>query len=112
MKYLVNSNSALLNPSKNPLINYLLRISIYNHFCAGTNEDEVRRTVSDMKQLGFTGVILGYGREVVVKQEDSNSKAEESESRRAAYENAVEEWKQGNLRTLKMIGAGDYLGIK
>lgn len=112
MKYLVNSNSAFLNPSKNPLVNYLLRISIYNHFCAGTNEDEVRRTVHDMKQLGFTGVILGYGREVVVKENDSDTKADQSESRRAAYENAVEEWKQGNLRTLKMIGSGDYLGIK
>ncbi|RJE22158.1 Proline dehydrogenase [Aspergillus sclerotialis] len=112
MKLLVNSNSAFLNPSKNPLINYLLRISIYNHFCAGTNEDEVKRTVRDMKQLGFTGVILGYGREIVVKQDDSNTKTDQSESRRVAYENAVEEWKQGNLRTLKMIGSGDYLSMK
>lgn len=65
-----------------------------------------------MKQLGYTGVILGYGREVVLKQDDSNAKADQSESRRAAYENAVQEWKQGNLRTLKMIGSGDYLGVK
>lgn len=112
MKLLVDSESVFLNPSKNPLVNYLLRISIYNHFCAGTNEDEVKRTVRDMKQLGFTGVILGYGREIVVKQDDSNTKADQSESRRVAYENAVEEWKQGNLRTLKMVGSGDYLSMK
>jgi hypothetical protein len=110
MKWLVESKSALLSPARNPLVNYLLRISIYNHFCAGTNETEVRRTVSDMKQLGFTGVILGYGREVVVNE--SSATAEGDESRQAAYEGAVEEWKQGNLRTLKMIGSGDYLGIK
>lgn len=110
MKWLVESKSALLSPARNPLVNYLLRISIYNHFCAGTNETEVRRTVSDMKQLGFTGVILGYGREVVV--DESSATAEGDESRQAAYEGAVEEWKQGNLRTLKMIGSGDYLGIK
>jgi hypothetical protein len=110
MKWLVESKSALLSPARNPLVNYLLRISIYNHFCAGTNETEVRRTVGDMKQLGFTGVILGYGREVVVNE--SSATAEGDESRQAAYEGAVEEWKQGNLRTLKMIGSGDYLGIK
>lgn len=110
MKFLVNSNSTLLNPAKNSLVNYLLRISIYNHFCAGTNETEVRRTVSDMKGLGFTGVILGYGREVVVNE--SNATGDKDESRNAAYEAAVEEWKQGNLRTLKMVGSGDYLGIK
>lgn len=110
MKWLVESKSALLSPARNPLVNYLLRISIYNHFCAGTNETEVRRTVSDMKQLGFTGVILGYGREVVVNE--SSATVEGDESRQTAYEGAVEEWKQGNLRTLKMIGSGDYLGIK
>lgn len=110
MKYLVESKSTLLNPGKNSLVNYLLRISIYNQFCAGTNETEVRRTVRDMKQLGFTGVILGYGREAVMDHSSATSKG--GESQQAAYEGAVEEWKQGNLRTLKMIDSGDYLGIK
>lgn len=110
MKLLVNSKSAFLSPARNPLMNYLLRISVYNHFCAGTNETEVRQTVSEMKALGFTGVILGYGREIVLNEAEVKAKGERI--RQVAYENAVEEWKQGNLRTLRMIGPGDYLSVK
>ncbi|GFF66862.1 putative proline oxidase Put1 [Aspergillus lentulus] len=113
MKYVVDSKSPLLNPSKNPLIDYLLRKTIYNHFCAGTNEAEVRKTVQDMKSLGFKGVILGYARESIAKaDENDNSSFHVEESQLAIQDQAVEEWRQGNLRTLKMIGAGDFLGIK
>lgn len=71
-----------------------------------------------MKGVGFAGVILGYGRESVVRlDEDRDGQgnggvAAQDEKRLAAYDAAVEEWKQGNLRTLRMVGAGDYLGIK
>ncbi|RHZ55569.1 putative proline oxidase Put1 [Aspergillus thermomutatus] len=113
LKYVVDSKSPLLNPSKNPLVDYLLRRTIYNHFCAGTNEAEVRKTVQDMKGLGFEGVILGYARESIAKADENNNDSFQVEkSQQAIQENAVEEWRQGNLRTLKMIGAGDFLGIK
>lgn len=94
---------------------YAVRASIYRHFCAGTNEAEVKRTVSEMKGVGFAGVILGYGRESVVRLDEEmkgESVASLDEKRQAAYEAAVEEWKDGNLRTLRMVGADDYLGIK
>ncbi|KAF4277806.1 hypothetical protein KXX33_006922 [Aspergillus fumigatus] len=80
---------------------------------AGTNEDEVRKTVQDMKSLGFKGVILGYARESIAKaDENDNSSFHAEKSQLAIQDQAVEEWRQGNLRTLKMIGAGDFLGIK
>ncbi|KAH1495976.1 hypothetical protein LV164_002339 [Aspergillus fumigatus] len=80
---------------------------------AGTNEDEVRKTVQDMKSLGFKGVILGYARESIAKaDENDNSSFHVEKSQLAIQDQAVEEWRQGNLRTLKMIGAGDFLGIK
>ncbi|GAQ05118.1 pyrroline-5-carboxylate reductase [Aspergillus lentulus] len=80
---------------------------------AGTNEAEVRKTVQDMKSLGFKGVILGYARESIAKaDENDNSSFHVEESQLAIQDQAVEEWRQGNLRTLKMIGAGDFLGIK
>ncbi|GFF23371.1 putative proline oxidase Put1 [Aspergillus udagawae] len=113
LKYVVDSKSPLLNPSKNPLIGYLLRKTIYNHFCAGTIEAEVRKTVQDMKTLGFKGVILGYARESIAKaDENDNNSFQVEKSQQAIQDQAVEEWRQGNLRTLKMIGAGDFLGIK
>lgn len=111
MKVVVNSKSALFNPSRNPPLNYLLRSTIYEHFCAGTDDVEVRKTVRDMKNLGFKGVILGYARDVVLDHEESGQASSES-SKNAAYARMVEEWKEGNLRTLSMIGPGDFLAVK
>lgn len=111
MKYVVESNSPLLKPSRNPILNYILRTTIYNHFCAGVNETEVRRTVQDMKSLGFKGVILGYARESIARLDDSTHSSPVQEQEAVAAR-AVEEWKQGNLQTLKMIGTGDYLNVK
>lgn len=112
LKFVVESKSPLLNPSKNPLMNYLLRTTIYNHFCAGANEAQVRGTVRHMKDLGFKGVILGYARESVVSLDDPGVQEKSSTCQQAVLDHAIEEWKQGNLRTLGMIGKGDFLGIK
>ncbi|GES64590.1 proline oxidase Put1 [Aspergillus terreus] len=111
MKYMVESNSPLLKPSRNPVLNYILRTTIYNHFCAGVNETEVRRTVQDMKSLGFKGVILGYARESIARL-DNGTHSSPVQKQEAVAARAVEEWKQGNLQTLKMIGTGDYLNVK
>ncbi|KAA8650311.1 hypothetical protein EYZ11_001345 [Aspergillus tanneri] len=92
-------------------MNYILRTTIYNQFCAGSSETGVRKTVKDMKSLGFKGVILGYARESVARMEGTESRVE-AINQRSIEDRAVEEWKQGNLRTLKMIGEGDYLAIK
>ncbi|XHG06119.1 hypothetical protein AWENTII_009326 [Aspergillus wentii] len=108
---LVNSKSALLNPGKNPAINYLLQKTVYNHFCAGATETEVKRTIQYMKKMGFTGVIMGPGREVVLKMDES-APAESKESQKMALLEAVEQWKGGLLDTLNMLDEGDYLNVK
>ncbi|GMF76253.1 unnamed protein product [Aspergillus oryzae] len=112
LKYVVDSKSPLLSPSKNPIMNYILRATIYNHFCAGVNETEVRKTVQEMKTLGFKGVILGYARESVAKVDAAGSHVEEWKNAQAIEDRAVDEWKEGNLRTLRMVGKGDYMNIK
>ncbi|PKY02030.1 proline oxidase Put1 [Aspergillus campestris IBT 28561] len=112
LKFVVESKSPLFSPSKNPLMNYLLRTTIYNHFCAGANEAQVRGTVRHMKDLGFKGVILGYARESVVSLDDPGVQEKPPTCQQAVLDYAIEEWKQGNLRTLGMIGKGDFLGIK
>jgi hypothetical protein len=93
-------------------MNYILRATIYNHFCAGVNETEVRKTVREMKGLGFKGVILGYARESVAKIDAAGSHVEEWKNAQAIADRAVDEWKEGNLRTLMMVGKGDYINIK
>jgi hypothetical protein len=93
--------------------NKLLRWTVYNHFCAGTNRQEVSKTVAEIKKIGYQGVILGYSKEIVV---DPNEKLAHDESGSVNYSykcyDIVEEWKQGTLETLRMVGAGDYLAVK
>ncbi|PYI32100.1 FAD-linked oxidoreductase [Aspergillus indologenus CBS 114.80] len=119
LKVLVDSPSTLLRPSSNAAMDYLLRRTIYDHFCAGTNEREVCRTVREMKRLGFKGVILGYARESIAHVSPSSHQKPTAavlqgqlQLQQAQWEQAVNEWKEGNLRTLKMLGEGDYLAVK
>ena len=113
MRAVVEPKVSLLDPTKNQALQYLLRTTIYDHFCAGATEQEVKQTVRNMKDWGFKGVILGYARDVVLNQDDSQSRdASAQASRDAANAKMVEEWKEGNLKTLSMIGEGDYLAVK
>jgi len=108
-----NSKSAILDPDRNRILNKLLRWTVYNHFCAGTNQNEVAKTVAEIKKIGYQGVILGYSKEIVV---DPNEKLAHDESGSTTYSDKcyeiVEEWKKGTLQTLRMVGAGDYLAVK
>ncbi|KAJ5537240.1 Proline dehydrogenase [Penicillium frequentans] len=113
LNVLSNSNSALLNADRNPVLNKLLRWTVYNHFCAGTNRKEVSKTVAQIKGIGYQGVILGYSREIVLAP---NEKLASSDSGTTTYSDkcyeTVEEWKNGTLETLRMVGAGDFLAVK
>lgn len=111
MTHLANSKSVLLNPDKNRLVSGIMRILFYNHFCAGSSELEVRKTVSTMKDMGFKGVILGYAKEVIVDPGATREEAAGSGSAKL-IEGAIDQWREGNLRSLPMIGTGDFLAVK
>ncbi|KAL2847189.1 FAD-linked oxidoreductase-like protein [Aspergillus pseudoustus] len=112
LKYVIDSKSSVIHPSRNPVMRYILRKTIYNHFCAGENDVQVRRSVQKMKSMGFKGVILGYARESVANMDDVKHLPDSSNIKQEALDRAVDEWKDGNLRTLKMIGKGDYMNVK
>lgn len=113
LNVLSKSDSAFLNADRNPILNKILRWTVYNHFCAGTNRQEVSKTVAQLKGIGYQGVILGYSREIVL---DPNQKLAIDESGSATYSDKcyemVEEWKNGTIETLRMVGAGDFLAVK
>ncbi|KAF7547997.1 hypothetical protein G7Z17_g7336 [Cylindrodendrum hubeiense] len=113
MELVVNSKSALLNADKNPVLNRLLRWAVYNHFCAGTTCKEGSDAVRDTKKLGYHGVILGYAREVVL---DPIEALDHIPSDGAKYGpkhyEIIDEWKKGNVETLDMLDAGDFLAVK
>lgn len=88
----------------------LLRSTFYVQFAAGENEQEVDKTIQSIKNQGFTGVILGYAREVVV--DIYGRTAQPVDKPTGAELRDIELWKQGTLRTLRMLSAGDFLAIK
>lgn len=113
MGVLATSKSALLNPDRNLPLNKFLRWTVYNHFCAGVNRKEVSKTVADIKKMGYQGVILGYSKEIVLDQEEmlSTDASGASEYSEKCYQ-MIDEWKEGTLETLRMVGPGDFLAVK
>ena len=111
LKKVANSPSRVLNPDKNPLLRAIVKPFVYDQFCAGTNRLEIQGRISQIKSLGFSGVILCYGKEIQI-QKSSLSRVDDPRFSHQAFDQELELWGQGNLETLDMIGDGDYLGIK
>lgn len=110
MSKVTSSASPLFDLEWNPILRRVLRRTVYDHFCAGTNPEEVKQTVGDVKDMGFRGVILGYGQEIVLG-DDPHAQHSVAEQEKRRFQ-VVEEWKKGTLETLAMIGPGDILAIK
>jgi proline dehydrogenase len=111
MQMIANSKSRLLNPDRNPLLHFLVRKFVYDHFTAGENASEVEKTIREMKRIGFKGVILGYAKEVnITGGENSLDAAKKSVVDASA--STIKDWTEGTLKTLRMIGEGDILAVK
>ncbi|KIV93821.1 hypothetical protein PV10_05007 [Exophiala mesophila] len=115
MNIIIQSKSPLLNPDRNPIVRGVIRALVYDHFCAGATVSEVKKTITEIKAAGYAGVILGYGREIVVDARDASSAQSkgpiESDSPTQQDEH-IAQWFEGNRATLAMIGANDYMNIK
>lgn len=106
---IANSRSALLNPDANPILRALVKPLVYDQFCAGTNQYEIYKTRDTIKRMGFSGIILCYGKEIQV----SSSGGLHSTGRGDANQTLeINMWRDGNLKTLDMVGEGDWLGMK
>lgn len=110
LSLLARSQSSFLNPDKNPVLRYVLRKTIYAHFCAGETLKDVRTTLSGLKETGYKGVILAHAREIVLESGGNVSTEEKYDDHVARSD--VEGWKQSNLETLSMVEEGDFLAVK
>lgn len=110
LSIVANSRLPFLDPDRNPILRYALKKTIYSHFCAGENLKEVRKTTSVLKALGYSGVILAHGREIVLGHYDI-LKAREKELDLSTQED-VEIWKQRNLSTVRLVGDTDLVALK
>lgn len=107
---LANSSSTILNPDRNPVLHMIVRKFIYDHFIAGENATQVRARVKEMKGLGFSGVILGYAREVNVSGGEVGGDV--SGVSKEVGERAIREWRDGLMSTLSLLQPGDFLSLK
>lgn len=122
LSFLSKPHGALFSVEKNPFLYWLLKKTLYTHFCAGENKREVTATIRWIKEMGFKGVILTYAREVVVdetsKQEEVGvgaheiSKGDVVVPEAGIFDEGIEAWRQGVLETVGMIGEGDFLALK
>jgi proline dehydrogenase len=104
---IANSQSAILDPDKNALLRALIKPMIYDHFCAGTNKLEIKKTLDYLKTMGFKGVILIYSREIPAMPVEELRELESLDQ-----DEDIDIWRDGNVRTLDMVEPGDYVGIK
>ena len=104
--WVANSRHPLLDPDRHRALNYVLRILIYNQFCAGTKPREIMDAVRYVKGMGFAGVILTYAREIVARD------LAEGDATVDITAKQVQEWLDGNLTTMACLEEGDYLAIK
>lgn len=106
LSLLAHPRTAFWDVSKNPLLNMLVKQTIYKQFNAGENKIEVQDSINQIKALGCRGVLLGYAREVLV-----------GENSDAAYDvkaalAEIQTWMDGTLQTVDMAQAGDFVALK
>ncbi|KAI1768145.1 proline dehydrogenase [Hypoxylon sp. FL1150] len=114
MNVLAHSKQAALNPDKNPLLRWFLKKTFYAQFCAGENAAEVRRTIDDLKKIGFTGVILGYAREIVLSEAQTRdlSACDAGPVADECVRDEITPWAAGTLATVRLARPGDFVALK
>lgn len=106
---IARSPSPWLNPDRNPLLRAAIYPLVYKQFCAGRSQREIGQTSAEVRRLGFSGIVLCYGKEVQVRADKLEGYSGKGQSTMDAE---ICQWADGNLETLDMVDRGDWLGIK
>ncbi|KAL7620808.1 proline dehydrogenase [Parahypoxylon ruwenzoriense] len=114
MNLLAHSSQPVLNPDKNPVLRWFLKKTFYAQFCAGEDAAEVRRTVDSLKKIGFTGVILGYAREIVLAESQIHnlSACDEGPVAEECVRKEIGPWAAGTLDTVRLAQPDDFVALK
>ena len=114
MTALANAKSPFLMPDRNPLLRFILKHSFYAQFCAGENGPEVRHTIDSLKTIGFSGVILGYAKEVVLTEEQTKNltACDEGAAGEECIRNEINPWAVGTMETVLLASPGDFVALK
>ncbi|KAI6383069.1 hypothetical protein MCOR25_000256 [Pyricularia grisea] len=114
MSGLAHSKSPLLNPDRNPILRWALKKTFYAQFCAGENPLEVRQTIAGLKKIGFTGVLLGYAKEVVLSDKETKElhSCTEGQASEECTQKEVIPWAEGTMETVRLVSPGDFVSVK
>ncbi|KAF5020937.1 hypothetical protein F66182_7018 [Fusarium sp. NRRL 66182] len=112
MGVLAHTNNALLNPDKNPVLRYFLKKTFYAQFCAGEKSPEIKKTIDGLKNIGFTGVILNYAREVVLTKDEAGGLKNSAMETDECIQNEILPWARGTLETVRLAEPGDFVALK
>ncbi|RSL55838.1 hypothetical protein CEP53_006977 [Fusarium sp. AF-6] len=112
MNVLANTTNSILNSDTNPVLRYFLKKTFYAQFCAGENPAEIKATIAGLKNIGFTGVILNYAREVVLTEDQAGALKNGAMETEECIQNEVLPWAQGTLETVRMAEPGDFVALK
>jgi hypothetical protein len=96
----------LTDVSRNPVLNWLIKKTIYRQFNAGENKVEVQTSIEEIKKLGYRGVLLGYAREVLVGESSTSPHDQDM------AQQEVGTWLKGTLDTVDMATEGDFVALK
>ena len=114
LAFLAHTKSPIFSPNYNPVLHFLLKRTFYAQFCAGETPEEVRRTIDDLKETGYNGVILGHAKEVVLTKEDAAGLDSSADQGHQAQINArdIGQWKQNTIDTIDLAQEGDFVALK
>lgn len=115
LSFLANSKSAFLNPDRNGILNFFLRKTLYAQFCAGENPPAVKNYIRELKRMGYSGVILGCGKEVVMDEDEASAVGTQTFDDAAAKERNAREvlaWEDGTMKTVELADEGDFVALK
>jgi len=114
MTFLVNSKSRFFNPDHNPVLRVILKRVFYAQFCAGETTAEVRKTIAELKTMGYKGVILGHAREVVLskKEQEALANSDHSPAQEECIRKEISQWQNDTLDTIEIAERGDFVALK
>ena len=96
----LESKSALFSVERNPILRSVLWHTFYRQFCMGETKEQVQRGAEELRQQGYSGIILEYALEVLKDAEGAD------EAKDVAF------WRSKLLETIEISKPGDYVGLK
>ena len=112
MEILAHSKSPLLNADMNPVLKYLLNKTLYAQFCAGENAEQVSDSADQLKDIGFTGVILAYAKENPTEELSEPEAAQPGEETQAIIDKEIRPWAENTMETIRLTQPGDFAALK